>query len=128
MSDSRYLDGIQLSIDMWTPMVERHAAVLEDEYKQRQPSAMLISRLRGALRAYAEVVGHMKLKRDQAAGMSITSRYVLYKQYKAAVEGADKLLDSLPKHPTPEEEANLALELEESDRRIDAAVIKFAMD
>ncbi|HEY4356539.1 MAG TPA: hypothetical protein VGN16_12380 [Acidobacteriaceae bacterium] len=125
MSDSRYIDGIQLSIDMFTPIVERHVAALEDEYGRRHPSTMLIQRLRAALRAYAEVVGHMKLKRDQAAGQSVTSRHLLFKEYKQGMVLADKLLDS--EVSTPEEEQKLLDEIEAADRRIDAAVVKFAL-
>ena len=125
MSDSRYIDGIQVSIDMFTPVVERHVAALEDEYQRKKPSTVFIQRTRAALRAFAEVVGHMKLKRDQAAGQSVTSRYTLFKEYKHGMEMADKLLDAEPS--TPEEEQRLMDEIEAADRRSDAAVVKFAL-
>jgi len=125
MSDSRYIDGIQVGIDMFTPVVEKHVAALEDEYQRRRPSPAFIQRTRAALRAFAEVVGHLKLKRDQAAGQSVTSRYSHFKEYKHGMEIADKLLESEPS--TPEEEQRLIDEVEAADRRCDAAIVKFAL-
>ncbi len=112
-----FLKGIQYAIDLFEPIVERHMQLLDEEHRKPKADPVMLNATRVSFRAFGEVVGGLKLRRDEFAGRKEPHRLATHQRYLALRQQA-------------EEERDNPLTLEESkatETRADACMVVFAL-
>ncbi len=82
MKSEDFIQGIQFAINMFEPMVARHKQMLDQAARHTGPvDPVLLNTTRVEFRCFAEVVGGLKLRRDQFSGTEPTDRMATHDRY-----------------------------------------------
>jgi hypothetical protein len=124
--NSGYIEGLQAGINMFEQAVKDHAQEL-DSQQRAGAAASVRSHLRGAMRAYAEMVGALRTEIMAAKGEPTDARSEQFDAYLAAAAKADVIQDAMESTASPTLKVRLASEWEAAERQADAMIVTYAM-